>query len=207
MDASARCAHAGMVGVGLVLFVCLAILGGRSLQREFAVAVEAPLFTLKDTDGNSISLAGLRGNVVVLVFASTRCTVSIDYSGRLTDFADRAMATGRVKFLMIDVGVTADDKKAMDELRLYRRLTEQHFPTLVDDGRRIARLYGVERTPTVCVIDPAGKLRYRGAFDDSRDPRTVRHQYCQEAVKNLLAEQDIEVAFTQAFGRLAGRPK
>ncbi|MFI5380195.1 MAG: redoxin domain-containing protein [Tepidisphaerales bacterium] len=195
------------MAVALVFGTCIAVLGGRAIERVSHQAQLAPQFSLVSTDGQRYALSALRGKVVVLMFTATQCPCSNDYLQRLAEFGRRYEHDPRVRVLMIDTAARAGNALAMQRLRVQTSITGQSFPTLIDGERRIAAAYGVVRTPTVCVIDPSGELRYRGAFDDNRDERRVSDRYCDDAVAGLLQGQEPRTKFTQAFGGAVARSK
>jgi cytochrome oxidase Cu insertion factor (SCO1/SenC/PrrC family) len=207
MFSSVRVAHLGLLAVAAVFCACIAILGGRAADRASHQAQLAPQFSLISTEGQRLSLSSLRGKVVVLMFTATQCPYSNDYLQRLSDFGRRYQGDSRVQVMMIDTGARADDALATQRLRVQQSISGQSFPTLIDGGRQTAAAYDIVHTPTVCVIDPSGELRYRGAFDDNRDERLVSERYCEQAVSDLLQGHEPRTKFTQAFGGAVARSK
>jgi peroxiredoxin len=207
MFSSARVAQFGLVAAAAVFLTCLAILGGRAAERASHEARLAPDFSLVSVDGQRYSLSAMRGQVVVLMFTSTQCPCSNDYLQRLAGFGRRYEKDSRVRVLMIDTDARADDLLAIQRLRVQCSITGQVFPTLIDNRRTTAHAYKVLRTPTVCVIDSSGELRYQGAFDDNRDERLAGNHYCEDAVADLLQGQTPRTEFTQAFGGAVARSK
>ena len=207
MFSSARLAQLGLTAAAVVFLTCLAILGGRAAERASHDARLAPDFSLVSTDGQPYSLSSLRGQAVVLMFTSTQCPYSNDYLRRLAEFGQRYDKDSRVQVLMIDTEARADDRLAMQRLRVQKSITGQIFPTLIDGQRTTAKAYKISQTPTVCVIDPSGELLYQGAFDDNRDERLVSNHYCEDAVAELLQGQTPRTKFTQAFGGAVARSK
>ncbi|MHB8058105.1 MAG: peroxiredoxin family protein [Desulfuromonadaceae bacterium] len=58
-----------------ILFCCFCLMAGMAVVPAFAVRINtpAPDFTLKDLNGNKITLSNYRGKVVILNFWSTTC--------------------------------------------------------------------------------------------------------------------------------------
>ncbi len=206
MFSSARLAHFGLIAVLSVFVTCIAVLGGRAASRASHQARLAPAFSLMSLDGQWVSLSDFRGKVVVVMFASTQCPASNDYLARLAEFGRQFDKNSPVQVLLVDLDSRADDPLAVQRLRLQRTLAGLSFPTLMDRSRKTARSYGIVTTPTVCVIDPLGELRYQGAYDDNRDERLVSRHYCQDTVIALLHEQEA-TKFTQSFGGAVARSK
>jgi hypothetical protein len=80
------------------------------------------------------------------------------------------------------------------------------FPTVKDPDLSIARLLGVARTPGVVLIDRAGKLVFRGRFDDALQRGGVRSTGSRggvrEALAAVLAGREPEFAETPVDGCL-----
>jgi thioredoxin-dependent peroxiredoxin len=125
-------------------------------SEPLPVGGDAPDLALPDQDGNTVSLAGLRGKNVVLVFypadETTICT------SQLCEFRDNwAMAEAR-DTIVLGVNPAAAQKHAAFRLR-------HRFPfrLLVDSGQRVAARYhakGLIVRRTVYLIGKSGKIRY-----------------------------------------------
>lgn len=132
-------------------------------SRELAVGDVAPDFDLPDESGERLSLAGLRGNAVILFFYPED-----DTPGCTTEacgFRDDHVAF--LKANAVVLGVSPDDA---DSHEAFRRKYALPFPLLVDRDHRVAEAYGAwgeklvqGRTWTgvlrsTFVIDPAGRM-------------------------------------------------
>jgi peroxiredoxin Q/BCP len=103
---------------------------------------QAPDFALVDADGNTVTLAGLRGRKVVLYFYpkddTPGCTLeACDFRDRKADF-DAADATV--------LGVSPDSVASHGEFRAKYGLP---FPLLADPDRAAAEAYGVYKEKTM----------------------------------------------------------
>jgi peroxiredoxin Q/BCP len=121
-----------------------------------AVGSQAPDFTVPDDGGKKVSLAGLRGKNVVLVFYpgddTTVCTAQLC---EFRDRWDRALAKNTVVY-----GVNPANENSHAKFRGKYKLP---FPLLVDAGRKLCDLYhanGIIVKRTVYLIGPDGKIRY-----------------------------------------------
>ena len=199
MFTPARCANLGLLAAGAVFVVCMLILGTRASDRQLDAARRAPAFELTDTEGHAVSLASLRGKITVLAFGSLQCPGTSAYCDRLVRLARHYQDSGQVSLFMVNVG-EGSDPSTLNQIRLHSRFIGQSFPTLLDADWRVARKFGVDRTPSVVVIDQRGMVRYRGPFDDNRDERQVKRVYCAEVIRSLLGETQDAMALTQAFG-------
>jgi peroxiredoxin len=198
-----RVAALGGLSAAIVLLAsCLSVLVARSTNTSGPLALldmQAPDFTLKDTEGNAINLRSLRGQVVVLMFTDPRCPVSNEYSGRIMDVV-RKYEKQPVRFLAIATGTQVKQSSYLKELCLQRKVLAQNFPTLVDAEGKAARIFGAQVTPSFYVIDRQSVLRYAGAFDDSRDGMKVKKQHVSKAIKIVLEDGAVPVPEIPAVG-------
>ena len=194
MFSPARRAQLGLLAVGAVFVTCMAVLGVRSAEPQ-PKTIPAPNFTLCDIDGRIVTLSDLRGSVVVLVFNSAQ--ESAAYEQRIADLAQRHAAGGNVRILLIEDGVRGLDAA---RLQYYRQMAAAGCLTLVDRSSQVSQRYDITGTPTVVVIDPAGRIKYRGAFDDNTKAELVRRHYCEDAVASLDRPSPAESTYTQGFG-------
>ena len=126
---------------------------------------QAPDFTLADQDGTSVSLAGLRGNSVVLYFypkASTPgCTTqACGIRDHLRDYEDSGAVV---------LGVSPDPVK---KVKKFYDAEELNFTLLADEDHAVCEAYGVwaEKSMygktywgalrTTFVIDAGGVVRH-----------------------------------------------
>ncbi len=116
------------------------------------VAQPAPDFTLRDADGDYVSLSDLRGRVVLLNFWATWCVPcraempELDRAAR--DYHDDG-------FRVLAVNVLEDStaiRKFGDELGL-------GLPLLVDQDGDVYRAYNVQGLPASFLVDRDGVIR------------------------------------------------
>ena len=118
--------------------------------------VAAPEFTLPDQDGNQVTLSGLRGKNVVLVFYPGDETANC--RRQLGEFRD-CWQTALEKNTVV-LGVNPQSAKS------HARFRNRHgfpFPLLVDRGQKVAELYearGLVVKRTVYLIGPDGVILY-----------------------------------------------
>lgn len=120
------------------------------------VGQEAPDFALRDQDGNSVTLAALRGKNVVLVFypadETTLCTK------QLCEFRD-GWALAQTKDAVV-LGINPAGERRHAQFR-----TNHNFPfaLLADPGQRMGADYrtkGIIVKRTVYLIGKSGKIRF-----------------------------------------------
>jgi peroxiredoxin len=75
------------------------------------------------------------------------------------------------------------------------------FPILRDEGARIARLWFSQQTPRCYLLDPDGRLLYRGAVDNFKLPADPEYlEYLEPAIAQFLNGEPIVRADTPSFG-------
>jgi peroxiredoxin Q/BCP len=121
-----------------------------------AVGVKAPEFTLQDESGHAVSLAGLRGKNVVLVFYpgddTSVCTK------QLCAFRDHWKQAAEKNTVVYGVNPWS----ASSHMK-FRDKFHFPFPLLVDAGQKVAALYhanGLFIKRTVYLIGPDGTIRF-----------------------------------------------
>lgn len=120
------------------------------------VGTPAPDWSLRDQDGNSVSLSELRGKNVVLVFYPRDETPTC--RTQLCEFRD-AWQDAKAKNTVV-FGV--NPQKAASHAG-FREKNKLPFPLLVDEGNKVCEAYhtrGLVTKRTVYLIGPDGLIRY-----------------------------------------------
>jgi len=147
--------HKGLILI-IVVVLCVAVLFLLPKDKKYgeiaAVGKPAPVFELKDAEGNLWRLSDLRGKVVYLNFWATWCTTC------------RAEAPSKeALFLKMQgkpfqmFGVLFRDNPA--NLTSYYRTQAVSAPTLISPGNEMAKLYGITGVPETFIIDKNGIVR------------------------------------------------
>ena len=120
----------------------------------------APGIGVTDFDGNTISLAELRGRPVVVNFFESWCVVCRAEQDFVDEVAKRY--DGRVQFL----GVSNND--TVSEGRKYQRHFRVPYPLANDSSGRTWAAYRVPYQPVTVVVDEHGRVvrRFDGGIED-----------------------------------------
>ena len=113
----------------------------------------APSFTLPSRGGVTVSLASLKGKVVMLNFWATWCGPCRQEMPLLEQMHKRYSALG---FTLVGVNVDANSKDAEDWLSK----TPVSFPVLFDRESKVSKMYDVSAMPSTVFIDRQGNVRY-----------------------------------------------
>ena len=128
---------------------------------------KAPEFSLKDLNGNSVSLASFAGKIVLLNFWATWCVPCVDEMPSLQRLHDKLSARG-----LVVVAVTVDDSESVDAVKKFVQDNRITMPVLLDpDGSLPAKL-GVSGYPESVFIGPDGA--FIAVTDSETGDPTVR---------------------------------
>jgi len=128
------------------------------------IAIPAPSFTLKDLNGNVVSLKDLKGKVVVLDFWSTWCVPCKKSFPAMQLAVNTYKNDPTVKFLFIHTWETT--KTPIEDVKKYIAQSGFNFQVLMDlkdgTGRNAAvEAYGVSAIPAKFIIDKAGNIVFK----------------------------------------------
>jgi peroxiredoxin len=125
----------------------------------------APLFTLKDIDGNAVSLSDLKGKVVIVDFWATWCGPCKASFPGMQMAVNKYKDDPNVKFLFVDCWETADNYA--DGVKKFIAENGYTFHVLLDEKTsnsrqaKVANFFDVSGIPTKFIIDKAGNIRFK----------------------------------------------
>lgn len=114
----------------------------------------APDFTLTDVDGKTFRLSDQRGKVVVLEFMRTTCPACITEEPYLREIRSRFGSDVVTVFVSVDPSGDTDTV-----LRDHRDQNLMGW-IAIGDKAEVYKLYAVQSTPTIVIIDKNGYVQY-----------------------------------------------
>jgi peroxiredoxin len=154
----------------------------------------APDFELRDGFGKRYSKAGMQGHIGVLNFWSAEC----DWCRRVD--AELVSKLNQWDNQVVVWWIASNTNEGLGLIT--QTAVERRIPcVLIDADHRVADLYGAQTTPHFFIIDGEGRLRYQGAWDDiTFRQRNATRNHVSEAIDALLANRDIQLPQTPAYG-------
>lgn len=143
----------------LLLAVLLVVIGGgayiySNLPENTSVLVGdiAPDFQLEDTKGNKVSLASLRGKIVLVNFWATWCPPCKEEMPSMEKLYE--VMSGE-DFVMLAVNAEDNGRTVVPQ---FLKKTPYNFPILYDDKGVVQRLYGVFKFPETFIVGKDGTI-------------------------------------------------
>lgn len=135
-----------------IAIFCIAILISMAASAG-PISGVAPGFTLSSRSGESVALADLKGQVVMVNFWATWCAPCRQEMPHLEALYQRYSPLG---FTLLGVNVEEDSSGA----EAWLAETPVSFPILFDTQNNVTALYDVIAMPSTVLIDRQGNLRY-----------------------------------------------
>jgi peroxiredoxin len=125
-----------------------------SLAWAATVSGPAPNFTLQSNAGGQVSLASLKGKVVMVNFWATWCVPCRQEMPHLQALYQRYESLG---FELLAVNV---EKNNAEGARKWLEETPVTFPVLFDPENQVTKLYKVQTMPSTVLIGRDGTMRF-----------------------------------------------
>lgn len=167
---------------------------------------KAPDFTLKDSSGQEHKLSAYLGKYVVLEWVNYGCPfVKRQYSLGAMQKTQKELTEKGVIWLAINSSA-AGKQGYFEGDELKAQITAQnaaHSAYLLDTDGTVGKLYGAKTTPHMYVINPEGRLIYRGAIDDQAtadESKPLGKNYVVAALEEAMAGKPVASSDTPPYG-------
>lgn len=193
-----------LIGTSLlaILTITLFVAATRTTGEGYQVGDKIENFTLKNVDGNMVSLTDFEdAEGFVIVFTCNTCPYAVMYEDRLIELHNKYVSQG---YPVIAINPNDPEVKAGDSFAaMQERAEEKDFPFvyLFDEGQNVYPKFGATRTPHVFIVDNEMILKYIGAIDDNaQDASSVSIRYVEDAIASLKNGESPDPDYTKAIG-------
>jgi len=171
------------------------------------VGAAAPAFSAKDANGKEVSLAALKGKVVVLEWNNFGCPfVQKHYSGGNMQKLQETYTGKGVVWLTVNsanetTGAYLAPAAALEQTAK-NNWKGSHY--LIDSSGAVGKAYGAKTTPHMFVINKEGVLVYNGAIDSKAstkaDDISSSDNYVAKALDATLDGKPVATGKTEPYG-------
>jgi peroxiredoxin len=163
---------------------------------------QAPGLALKTFDGKDINLADYKDKIVVLEWINLDCPYSMYLHKTKNTIAELAEKYKSQNVVWLAVNSTASTKPEANVS--FAKEQKLPYPILDDRTGRVARQYGVQKTPQIFILDKQHAIAYDGAVDNapmgqiSNGSRVV--DYVDQALAALTGGKAVPTPMTIPYG-------
>ncbi len=173
--------------------------------KAAAVGQAAPAFTLKDTEGNAVTLGEFLKdgkNIVVLEWFNPGCPYILKHHDKNKTFNDLYTKYHEkgVVFLAINSSAAGEQGSGVETNKKAKTDFALPYPILIDEPGTVGQAYGAKTTPHCFVIGKDGVLAYAGAIDDDSSQKVGKTNYVGKAIDELLAGTSVTTPSTKPYG-------
>jgi peroxiredoxin len=171
------------------------------------VGKPAPSFSAKDAKGAEVSLATLKGKVVVLEWVNHGCPFVVKHYGSKNMQKLQETYTAKdVVWITINSGSKASGTFMENDafLKISEEKGSKASHLIADESGTIGKAYSAKVTPHMFVINKEGVLVYNGAIDSKKSTKVEdiegAENYVAKALDAVLAGKEVATTLTEPYG-------
>lgn len=200
----------GMITIALLILspvLTFSMAEGRAVAADAQAGKTAPDFTFTDIEGTAAKLSDFKGKYVVIEWFNHGCPFTEKHykSDKMQDLQRKYTEDG---VIWIAVNSTNDEHSNYMDAAMTRKEAEAYGTSatyiVLDPSGKIGKLYGAKTTPDIFIVDPQGKIIYRGAADsiNSTDTGdiTKAQNYIDLALTQAMAGKAVATPETKPYG-------
>ena len=160
----------------------------------------APNFALRGVDDKTYSLSDFADKEGLLViFMCNHCPYVKAKMDTIVQLQEKWKEN--VAF----VGINSNDPnypgEGMENMKVFFKERNMHFPYLLDETQEVAKTYGATCTPDPFLFDKDQKLVFHGRIDDALEPgQEVKENTMDENIAKLLSGEEISDDLKPSIG-------
>ena len=180
------------------------------LDEGLAIGQVAPLTTLEmsNIDNSMHTLEKLKMKKgLLVVFSCNTCPFvvgSSDFAGWEKQYTEIHVMSQKAEIGMVLINSNEGKRADVDSFEAMQKHAKEAsytMPYLLDKNSELANAFGAKSTPHVYLLDKDLKLVYKGAIDNSWDPkRTAEENNLKNAIANVSNDEIVKVNTTAAVG-------
>lgn len=192
--------------IPIVLGVCLVAFlpTNDKAVDELALGAKAPLtdVEVKDVSGETLTLQEIaQENGLLVNFSCNTCPWVGRWEDRYNPIANLAKENGIGVVALNPNAAIRNDGESMADMKARAEKSNYEFYYALDENAKLAEAFGATRTPHIFLFNSDMELVYKGAIDDNAaSAEEVENPYLENAIKNLVAGNDIDPKSTKSLG-------
>ena len=178
-----------------------------NVADEAVVGEMTPAFALPGTDGENYAIEDFQGKYVVLEWLNFGCPyVKRHYNSGNMPELQKEFAEKDVVWLSIVSSAPGKQGyyEAAEMNKQNKKMGGMQTAILLDPEGDVGRLYGAKTTPHMYIINPEGKLIYKGGIDDqprARESETKNaNNYVRAALMQAMNGEEVSVSTSRPYG-------
>ena len=164
---------------------------------------------MKNVAGKMVSIKEVaKANGTLVMFSCNTCPYVLKNQKRIVAINDFALKMKVGVIVLNSNEAYRNEDDSYEAMQAYAKDQKYNWDYVVDKNHEVADAFSAKRTPEVFLFNKEGKLVYHGAIDDNpSDATNVNRQHLKEAIKELVAGNDITVKESRSVGCSIKRKK